>query len=44
MADQTDEVVQFIRVRHPELDPDDIIKCVTAMGEWVAAEVEKEHR
>ena len=44
MADQTSDVVQFIRDRHPELDPGDIAKCVTAMSEWVAAEVEKEHR
>ena len=41
MADQTAEVIQFIWDRHPELDPEDIAKCVAAIGEWVAGEMEK---
>lgn len=41
MADQWAEVVQFIWDKHPELDPEDIAKCVAAMGEWVEAELEK---
>jgi hypothetical protein len=43
MADQTAEVITFIWDKHPELDPGDITKCVAAMGEWVAAEIEKDH-
>jgi len=43
MPDQTADVVKFIWDRHPELDPEDIMKCVVAMGDWVAAEMEKEH-
>ena len=41
MADQTSEVIQFIWDRHPELDPEAITKCVAAIGDWVALELEK---
>lgn len=43
MADQTAEVITFIWGKHPELDPGDITKCVTAMSEWTAAEAEKDY-
>ena len=42
MADQTGDVIQFIRDKHPELDIETISKCVDAMSEWVALEMEKE--
>jgi hypothetical protein len=40
MPDQWSEVVTFIWNKHPELDPEDISKCVDAIGEWVV-EIEK---
>lgn len=42
MSDQTADVIAFIWNRHPDLDPGDITKCVMAMGDWVAAELEKD--
>jgi hypothetical protein len=42
MADQTGEVIQFIWDKYPAMDPEDIGKCVEAIGEWVALEMEKD--
>ena len=43
MTDQTAEVIEFIWARHPELDIETITKCVAAMSEWVALEMEKDY-
>lgn len=43
MPDQTSEVIQFIWDKYPELNPEDIAKCVDGMSEWVAIQVEKEY-
>lgn len=44
MTDQRSEVIEFIWKKHPELDIEAITKCVAAMSEWVALEVEKDHQ
>ena len=42
MSDQTADVIAFIWNKHPELDIEAITKCVAAISEWVAAEVERD--
>lgn len=42
--DQTPEVLEFIRERHPEISTDDIMKCIESMSEWVTLEIEKEYQ
>jgi hypothetical protein len=44
VSDQTDEVIEFIKNRHPHLARTVIAECVTAMTDWVAAEIEKDHQ
>jgi hypothetical protein len=42
--DQTQEVIDFVRDRHPELSVDDIVKCIESFSEWVALEMKKEYQ
>jgi hypothetical protein len=43
MADQTADLITFIWRKHPELDPEDIARCVEAMSQWTDIETEKNH-
>ena len=43
MADQTEQVIAFVRNMHPEIPVRTIEKCVAAMSAWVAQEVERDH-
>lgn len=41
--DQTQDLLQFIKDKHPELSTDDIMKCIDAISEWIIQEQEKEY-
>lgn len=43
MADQHGDVVEFIWKQHPELDIETITKCVAAMSDWVAIQMEHDN-